>query len=839
MITYFPERGLHKPMALCVLLICSFFCKAADIHDKLGVKWQLIKSNDDRFGQASRLTLNNLSDQPLACEKWSLWFNFIRQIDPESLDKRFKVEHKNGDLYQLSFTDLNLTIAAGDSLAIDFLTNGRLPNFSDGPSGLYLTYAEEHNARGYRVANFSIVRAGYSNGDLLKKLDRQYQLNHLVENAQGQFTIPSVLSGKQGKGSYILNSESTLYTDRVFEQEGRYFKHFIQQFSGIVIPVSAKVKPGRGISIRKDPLLAEEEYQIRVSETGIAITAATGKGAFYAIQTIKSLLPPEIGKLQQLKIPFLRILDKPRFSYRGLMLDVARNFQSKASLMKVIDVMARYKLNTLHLHLNDDEGWRLEIPGLPELTEVGSIRNAEFASGNSLQPAYGSGATGERSFYTTADFIELLKYASARHIDVIPELETPGHARAAIKSMEARYHRYMAMGKPVEASQYLLNDAEDRSEYNSAQNWNDNVMNVAKPSTYRFISTVLEGMKTMYAAAGNPLKKVHLGGDEVPKGAWEKSPELKRLTDSLGFSSVNRIWPYYIQKIAGICKAKHLELLGWEEMGMLNKGKGMEVNPELAAEGIQLDVWNNLVGDGQEDLAYKLANAGYKVVFTSANNFYFDLAWADTFEEPGHSWAGFTDIRKAYSFIPANYFLNLSKDNSGASLKPGYFDQKVRLSPLGRANLIGIKGALWTEKVASQDRFEYMLFPRIIALAERAWGAENSWEKGQVFDSDNFFKDYVAFMKKLGGQELKKLDILNGGYLYRLPALGVRVKGDSLLCNVEYPGFDIFYTTDGTLPTVASAIYKGPIRLNKTKTYQFKVMSGRGRAGDTITLKFN
>ncbi|SHE48522.1 family 20 glycosylhydrolase [Pedobacter caeni] len=839
--TYFPEKGLHKLIAVCAILFCSCFCKAADIHQKLGIKWQLIKTDKDSPGQVSRLTLYNLSDEAIPCNKWSLWFNFIRQINPENADKRFKIEHKNGDLYRLGFVDQSLSIAVRDSLVLDFMTNDRLPNFSDGPSGMYLTYLEEKEVKGYTIADFSIIRPVYANDELLKKLAKQYQLNLLAENSKPQTSIPSVLSRKAGRGSYQLSSQTLLYTDKAFEQEGRYFRDFIQQISGMVLPAAQQRKPARGISIIKDASLAEEEYRILVDANGIVLSASGNKGVFYAIQTIKSLLSGEnrTVKRQALKIPFLRILDKPRFAYRGLMLDVARNFQTKASVMKVIDVMSRYKLNTLHLHLNDDEGWRLEIPALPELTQVGGIRNAGFATGNSLQPAYGSGAEGKQSFYSVADYIEILKYAAARHIEVIPELETPGHARAAVKSMEARYRKYMALGKRIEANEYLLNDLEDRSVYNSAQNWNDNVMNVAKPSTYRFISTVLEAMKNIYAAAGKPLKRVHLGGDEVPKGVWEKSPEIRRLSDSLGMTSVNEIWPYYIRKIAHLCKEKDLELLGWEEMGMLNKGNGMEVNPALADQGIQLDVWNNLVGDGQEDLAYKLANAGYKVVFTSANNFYFDLAWADVYEEPGHSWAGFTDIRKAYSFLPANYFLNISKNNSGTDLAPGYFDQKVRLTELGKANLIGIKGALWTEKVPDQERMEYMLFPRVIALAERAWGAEHSWEKGEDFNREDFSKDYAAFMKKLGTDELPKLELLNGGYGYRLPALGIKLEGASLFCNAEYPGADIFYTTDGKAPTAASAKYKGAIILDKEKTYQFKVMTSRGRAGDIITLKFN
>lgn len=839
---YFPYNGLNKLFVLCAILMFPYFTQAADIHRRLGVKWQRMEMNEAKSGQLSRLILYNRSKEIMHCNKWSLWFNFIRDIDRGSVDQRFKIEHKNGNLFKLGFVKSNLAIPAGDSLIVSFVTNGSIPNFTDAPSGIYLTYEDEKNAKGYNISEFSILQPAYTVNEFLDKLSKQYHLNQLTEGSQAQLTIPSVLSLKQGKGTYRLTGESVLYADQVFEKEAQYFQAFVKQIAGIDIRSGKDTKPVQGIWIKRDPSLAEEAYNLIVNEKGITITAATSKGAFYAIQTIKSLVPAKISNtnLQKIEVPFVNIADKPRFAYRGMMLDVARNFQSKAAVLKVIDAMAMYKLNTLHLHLNDDEGWRLEIPALPELTAVGGRRNADYANGKSLQPAYGSGAEGNgKSFYSVSDYIEILKHAAKNHIEVIPELETPGHARAAIKSMEARYHQFMALGKTAEASQYLLNDWDDRSEYNSAQNWNDNVMNVAMPSTYNFINLVLDEMKGIYQSAGCTLKKVHLGGDEVPRGSWEKSPKIKRLADSLGINSVHQIWPHYIQKIAQICKSKGLELSGWEEMGMVNNGEGMKVNPALAQEGIQLDVWNNLVGDGQEDLAYKLANAGYKVVYTSANNFYFDLAWADTFEEPGHSWAGFTNVKKTYSFLPANYFSNIVKNNSGEDMAPGYFDKMERLTPQGRKNLIGIKGALWAEKVLNTNRFEYMLFPRIIALAERAWGTERSWETGDTFNPKDFEKDYAAFMKKLGGQELKKLDVLNGGYQYRLPAIGLRIYEESILCNTEYPGFDIFYTSDGTEPTTKSARYTKAIPLNRTAVYKFKVITGQGRTGETTTIKFN
>lgn len=831
---------MHKGIVLMILTFCALFVNAQEVHHQIEVKWTIGEGNLGKEDPVSKLVFYNTSKENVSCKNWSLWFNFMRGINVKSVDKKFKIVHRNGDLYQLSFVDENLVIPANGSLEVAFQTNGTLPNFTDAPAGLYVTYddAKEINAHPIK---YSTIPNAYSLDEKLNLLARQYDLNRLSEPAAAQQLIPSPLALQRGEGVYTISSKSTLWVDHPFEQEGLQLREFLKETSGISLSSKKIDKKSATIKILHNGSLGEEAYELAINGKGIIISASTNKGAFYAIQTIKSLLPAQYWNVNsnQIEIPFVNVKDRPRYGYRGLMLDVARNFHSKETIKKVIDLMAMYKLNTLHLHLNDDEGWRLEIPSLPELTEVGSVRSGFYADGKSLQPAYGSGANPHaKLYYTVSDFKEILVYAQKKHIQVIPELETPGHARAAIKSMEARYRKFMKLGNRQEAEKYLLNDSADKSEYFSAQSWNDNVMNVAMPSVYTFISQVLDELKGMYKAAGVPLNKVHLGGDEVPRGVWEKSPKISRLRDSLNFTSVNQVWPYYIKKIADLCKSKGLKLAGWEEMGMVNNGDGMLTNPALVNEGIQVDVWNNLIGGGQEDLAYHLANAGYKVVYTSASNFYFDIAWKDTFNEAGHTWAGFTNIKKSYAFLPENYFLNVFTNNFGEKLADGFLDNKVRLTEAGKRNIIGIKGAAWSEKILNEERLERMLFPRVIALAERAWAPQPIWETGSSFNEDAFTKDYAGFMKKLGTQELQKLNTLNGGYLYRLPALGLRVYEESLMCNVEYPGFDVYYTTDGTVPNLKSNKYTHSIPLDRTKTYQFNVITKAGRVSDIITLKF-
>src|SRR5690606_36971381 len=256
------------------------------------------------------------------------------------------------------------------------------------------------------------------------------------------------------------------------------------------------------VKIKKGENISKEGYTLHIEPDGITIEASHNAGVFYALQSLRSLLKPADFQSSSIQLPCLAIQDEPRYAYRGFMMDIARNFKDKATILKYLDLMSRYKLNTFHFHFIDDEGWRIEIPALPELTKIGANRTPLFKNGLGIQPSYGSGGQStEKHFLTREDFVEILKYAKQRHITVVPEIETPGHARASIKAMEARYHRYMAEGNKAEAEKYLLHAFEDKSVYSSAQYWNDNVMNVALPAVYNFIAVVLDEFKQMYADA--------------------------------------------------------------------------------------------------------------------------------------------------------------------------------------------------------------------------------------------------------------------------------------------------------------------------------------------------
>lgn len=227
------------------------------------------------------------------------------------------------------------------------------------------------------------------------------------------------------------------------------------------------------------------------------------------------------------------IRDYPDLAYRGQMIDIARNFTAPENLKKLVDIFASYKLNVLHFHFCDDEAWRLEIPGLEELTAVGSRRGHTTDESQCLYPCYDGGydpdaKTVGNGYYSREEFIDLLKYAAERHVRIVPEIESPGHARAAIVSMKARYNKYFETD-PGKATEYMLSEPEDTSRYVSVQYYTDNVMNVALPSTYRFMEKVIQELNAMYQEAGLSLFTVHLGGDEVPRGVWMGSPKCQEL----------------------------------------------------------------------------------------------------------------------------------------------------------------------------------------------------------------------------------------------------------------------------------------------------------------------
>jgi hexosaminidase len=524
-----------------------------------------------------------------------------------------------------------------------------------------------------------------------------------------------------------------------------------------------------------------------------------------------------------------------------MQLDVGRNFLSVKAVKKLIDAMAYYKLNKLHLHLTEDEGWRLEIDGLPELTTVGVRRGHDIESQAMLSPSYGSGATETNSgsgYYSREDFKDILKYAQRRHIEVIPEINMPGHARAAIKAMEARYRKYMEAGDEAKATQYLLSDLEDASEYRSVQSFPDNVVCVCQESVYTFYEKVVEEVIEMYEEAGVQLNMVHTGGDEVPNGVWTASPvcdEFMATRDDI--NSPIDLSTYFLSRLEQILSERGLTTAGWEEVAMKkviqDDGSARYIpHPDFIEKPVVPYVWQNLWDN--QDLGYRLANAGYDVVLCNVTNLYFDLAYNKDPKEPGFYWGGFVDTRKAYELIPFDVFKSTTTDPMGNTFSANDYTDMERLEPEAQDRILGIQGQLWSETIKSDELLEYYYMPKLLGLAERAWAQQPDWAStiNENRRTQQVDADWNRFANTVAQRELPKWSTLSGGYNYRLPPPGLRIEDDLLYANSSLPGLTIRYTTDGTEPTLQSPIYTEPV--NVTGTVRAKTFDVSGRSSREV-----
>lgn len=816
--------------------------KPADLF----VEWQLLENDhQDKTQFLASFTLINKGKAAIDLTDFKLYFSYPRVINSVTSNNA-KFENLSGEFCRIVFDANTKPLKSGEKINIEYIANGKSKNYTDAPSGLYIVFNEEPR-QGCPIINF---KSNYLVAKELAQLKlapaKVFEKNKLINDLPVERLMPILPSPNEYKtinGVFKLNKNTALNFDIFFNNEADLFNAELSQLLGSKLSSS---KAGNSIVLKKIEGLADEAYELKVSANEIEISASSKNGAFYGIQSLKMMMPPSswAKKQSEISIPCAAVKDAPRFGYRSFMLDVARNFQTKKQVLKVLDLLALYKINTLHFHLNDDEGWRLEIPSLPELTTVGSTRAHTLNDQNSLHPSYGSGALPNNfpgsGFYSKADFIEILKYATARHIKVIPEIETPGHARAAIKAMDARYKKYKNTDLTA-AKQYLLRDTLDQSVYKSVQGFKDNVMNIAMPSTYTFIEKVVDEVREMYILANAPLKTIHIGGDEVPDGVWQKSPAIAVLMQKENIKTYNDLWYFHLSKVNQILKKNNLYLSGWEEVAMrktsLDGKTKYLANPDFTTQNFHAYVWNNVWGWGQEDLAYRLANAGYKVVLSAVTNFYFDLAYEQDAAEPGLYWGSFVDVDKPFYFIPLDYYKSAKEDVQGNPVDPKIFDNKERLTDYGVSNIVGVQSQIWSEKIRGAEQLEYMLLPKLLGFAERAWAKNPSWamEKDSTLAHQNYLNDWSWFTNLLGKREFTRLNHYAGGFNYRIPTVGVKVEEGKVHANTQFPGLVIKYTLNGTEPTLKSKTYTTPI--TQSGLVKFKAFNSTGRSGRTITIR--
>lgn len=426
-------------------------------------------------------------------------------------------------------------------------------------------------------------------------------------------------------------------------------------------------------------------------------------GAFYANVTLAKL--PEGTK-------DVVIEDWPDLQLRGFMLDVVRDFRSVEDVCRVLDIMASYKLNLLHFHLGDDESWCLEIPPLPELTSFGAhheLPDPDLKESRGLKPQAG-GRIGCDTYFTCEQYEQILRYAWDRRIAVVPEFDAPGHSRASIRAMEAYERR-------TGDDSFRLQNPADTSHYWSAQDFTDNVLDPELEGVYKFYGIVFDEVVRMHREAGVPLLGIHIGGDEVPGGAWT-GRDRQQMKD------------LFTRGMLKVALDRGVLLAGWQE---IVQGIAPATLAELKKQLLFVNVWST---QGEKaELIYKYANDGIPVLMSNVQNAYVDLAYGDGPKEIGLTWGGYVDERKSFALQPWKVYESVrwSEIDTPVDWKNA---SAGRTPLLHSENIVGAEALLWSENIRSIDDATYQMLPKALGVWERAWNTSPDWPTDEAFAAD-------------------------------------------------------------------------------------------------------
>ncbi|WP_297091912.1 family 20 glycosylhydrolase [uncultured Draconibacterium sp.] len=826
--------------------------------DQINLSWGVISNEYAETPQVkAKFIIENNSTYTFSEDNWALFYNQAPR-DPIASDNNTRIEHISGDWFKLVPTE-GFQLMPGKKVEIVYESSAWYIKASDAAVGPYFVfYDKSGNEQAIvEVDNYAVlpfnkpeqINRHRADAEPIPTAAWQFDNNaELFELEEDKLLplVPNPVSYKRtGQQVRISNPVEILYAEGL-ENEANYLAELLQKIVGdSFVTRKANAPMANSIFLGFKELtvngVENEAYEMQVlPNQSVSIYGSDAAGVFYGIQSLVALLPPGLfdGTSQEVTLPELSMKDAPRFPYRGMHLDVSRNFQSIETVKKVIDILAFYKLNQLLFYITEDEGWRIEIEELPELTEVGSHRGHTTKAANALHPAYGSGPTAYAKesngsgFYSRQEFIELIQYAKKRHINIIPEIGFPGHSRAAIKAMEARYEKYMELGDEEKANEFRLIDPEEKSKYRSAQWYSDNIVNVARESTYRFYETVVDDVIEIYAEAGIELDFIHTGGDEVPEGSWSESPMCAELmTKFPEFKDPKNLQAYGTRRIIEMLQGKNLKIGGWEEVALLKDETGRyNPNQEFAHLQVYPYVWNTL--GSNTELAYRLANAGYPVIMCNVTNFYFDLAYNKDPREPGLYWGGFGNTRDAWQVAPFDVFKSTTQNAMGEQVDTDKaYAGLERLKPEARKNIIGVQAQIWAETIKDgEDDLMYRILPKLMGFAETAWAAEREWEtiENTSQRQESWNTEWNIFANTLAKKELPRLKSFLGGYNYRVPAPGGKIENGKLVANSTYPGLSIRYTTDGSEPGLTSAEYVEPVSVSGTVKIKAFDTSGKG-----------
>ena len=568
--------------------------------------------------------------------------------------------------------------------------------------------------------------------------------------------IPQPRKITLGTSSFRFNKRTELVVENV-DQEliAHQLANLFETAAGWKLPIHVGGNEGSNqVYFKTELLMDPEAYSLDIQESRMVITAAKPAGFFYAVQTLRQLLPPDIESCQvmdsvQWLVPVVNISDSPRFKWRGYMLDVSRHFFPKIDVLRMIDNLALHKINTLHLHLVDDQGWRIEIKKYPKLTEVGAWRvdHEDLPWNERPKQKAGEKAT-YGGFYTQEDIKEMVAYAQSRFITIIPEIEMPAHVTSAL----AAYPQYSCSRGPFTVLPGGVWPVTD-------------IYCAGNDSTFLFLEDVLSEIIDLF-----PSKYIHIGGDEATKTEWEKCPKCKMRIKTEGLKNAGELQSYFIKRIEKFINSKNRILLGWDEIlegGLPPKATVMS--------------WRGIQG------GIDAAKQGHDVVMTPTSDCYIDYYQGPADLEP-LAIGGYLPLSKVYSFDPVPKELNTEEAK----------------------HILGGQVNLWTEFVPNLKHAEYMAFPRLAAMSEVLWSAKE-------------LRNWKDFSRRIQTM-MRRYDQMNVNYSKSAFLVSAKTTVDqeakqlkvSLMS--EFADNEIHYTTDGSEPKILSAIYTGPIGINKTTT---------------------
>ena len=797
-----------KKFKFLTILSCAMMALALSAQSPIAVAWQMGQNNAVANNYSSRFVIKNVSKQPLGAD-WEFFFNQFSRSVTLPAGCPVDIKEVSTTYYRIKPNANYKPLAAGDSLVIDLVMGGSLVNKCYVPAGGHVVMGGDMaHPQAVAISCSPLDKPGqwrdhkaYPDGNYM------YSYNEAINGFGDGYTgndydiFPAPKQVDIEDGFTQVGSLVTIKTGK-FLQWGGYRRAKALLTSELQKRgVYASSGQSTVIELLLDKKLSTngEYYTLRVHDGKISIHGVTQAALMNGVKTLIAALDHSKGH----RLQNCFVIDWPDFGYRGVMLDIARNFVIKpADFKRTIDLLAYYKINTIQFHFTDDEAWRLEIPGFPELTQVAARRGATLDENGYLAQIFdGNGNPDDLSqcangYYTRAEFIDLLKYARSRGVRVIPEIETPGHARAAIVAMKNR-----AKNNPT-AEQFRLWDDKNESVYTSAQSYHDNVLNVASDDVYRFIDRVVAELEKMYKEAGLKLEIVHLGGDEVPNGAWSKSPDVQALMQREGLKTQHEVSEYYVKRISELLAARKIRIEGWQEVALDHKP---EFNTVVAPRVAGVNAWSTV--GSRSDVPYRLANDGYPVILSNVTNFYMDMAYSWHQNEQGLHWGGKVDEFDAWSALPANIYASARTAVDGTPINiTTAGDGKAKLEK--PENIIGVQAQLWGETLRSFDEVQYMLLPKMMGVSERAWTAMPEWSKN-LTDNQAYNEARHQYNLKIGTRELPLLKGM--GYTFRVGPPGIKLVDGNLMINTQYPDELVTYTLDGSEPTVDSPRWTAPV----------------------------